>query len=51
MSERQACDLAKGENESERTPTSSGGPKGEHETTTLVGDEKGEELSRCEFPG
>ena len=44
VSERQASDLAKGEAESERTPTSSGGAKGEHESTTLVGDEKGEEL-------
>ena len=44
-----ASDLEKGEAESERTPTSSGGAKGEHESTTLVGEEKGEELRDVSF--
>ena len=41
QSEGQARDLAKGEDVSERTPTSSGGAKGENEGTTLAVKEKG----------
>ena len=43
------CNLEKGEAESERTPTSSGGAKGEIKSTTLEGDEKGEEMSDVRF--
>ena len=39
----------KGEHESERTPTSSGGAKGELESTTLEGEEKGEAESDVRF--
>ena len=42
LSEGQVCDLKKGEDESERTPTSSGGAEGELESSTLEGDAKGE---------
>ena len=49
LSERQLCDLAKGENESERIPTSSGGAKGELEGSTLEGDAKGEKMSDVRF--
>ena len=45
VSEGQARDLAKGDDESERTPTSSGGAKGEVEGTTLEGEAKGEDVS------
>ena len=41
-SERHDCILVKGEEMSERTPTSSGGAKGEIESTTLEGEDKGE---------
>ena len=49
LSEGQARDLAKGEDESERTPTFSGGAKGEDEGTTLEGEEKGEQLREVRF--
>ena len=49
QSEGQARDLAKGEDMSERTPTSSGGTKGEVEGTTLAVDEKGEDLRDVRF--
>ena len=49
LSEGKASDLAKGELESERTPTSSGGSKGENEGTTLEGEEKGEQLREVSF--
>ena len=35
--------------ESERTPTSSGGAKGEKECSTLEGEEKGEQLRDVRF--
>ena len=49
LSEGQDRDLAKGEDVSERTPTSSGGAKGEVEGTTLAGEEKGEDLRDVSF--
>ena len=49
LSEGHARDLAKGEDVSERTPTSSGGAKGENEGTTLEGEEKGEQLREVRF--
>ena len=49
LSEGQACDLAKGELESERTSISSGGAKGEQESSTLEGEEKGEEMRDVSF--
>ena len=49
LSEGQARDLAKGEDVSERTPTSSGGAKGKVEGTTLAGEEKGEDLRDVSF--
>ena len=49
MSEGQTRDLAKREDVSERTPTSSGGAKGEVEDTTLAGEEKGEDLRNVSF--
>ena len=49
MSERQTSDLAKGEDDSERTPTSLGGAKGEKESSTLEGDEKCEKLIDVSF--
>ena len=49
MSKRQFCNLKKGEDESEWTPTSSGGEKGELESSTLEGDAKGDHLSDVRF--
>ena len=51
MSEGQVCNLEKGEDESEseRTPTSSGGAKGELESSTVESDAKGEQLSDVRF--
>ena len=49
LSDGQAKDLAKEEDVSERTPTSSGGAKGEVESTTLASEEKGEDLRDVSF--
>ena len=49
VSEGQVYNLEKGEDESERTPTSSGGTKGKLESSTLEGDAKGEQLSAVRF--
>ena len=49
LSEGHARDLAKGEDVSERTPTFSGGAKGENEGTTLACEEKGENLRDVSF--
>ena len=49
MSEGQACDLAKGELEGERTSISSEGAKGEQESSTLEGEEKGEKMRDVSF--
>ena len=51
LSEGQARDLTKGEDVSERTPTSSGGAKGEDEGTTLEGEYNRRAIKRCELPG
>ena len=49
LSDGQARDLEKGEDVSERTPTSLGGAKGEVEGTTLAGEEKGEDSRDMSF--
>ena len=49
LSEEQACDLEKGEIEGGRTSISSGCAKGEQESSTLEGEEKGEKMRVVSF--